>query len=76
MQICNDYGVMLANYSPGLLGIKNKERTFDDDPFEIVGNLFNPAKEPQVLDDLRQQGDDRQRLTPESVILIHPFVPG
>ena len=56
MQICNDYSIMLANYSPGLLGVKNKERFFDDDPFEIIGNLFSLSQEPQVLDNLRQQG--------------------
>lgn len=56
MQICNDYSIMLANYSPGLLGVKNKERFFDDDPFEIIGNLFSLSQEPQVLDSLRQQG--------------------
>jgi hypothetical protein len=55
MQIINDYNVMLANYSPGLLGIENDTRKFDDDPFDIIENLFDPKKEPQVLDDLRQQ---------------------
>lgn len=55
MQIINDYNAMLTNYSPGLLGIENDIRKFDDDPFDIIENLFDPKQEPQVLDNLRQQ---------------------
>ena len=56
MQLINDYSTMLTNYSPGLLGIINDNRGLDDDSFEIVGNLFDPIKEPKVLDELRSQG--------------------
>jgi len=49
---------MLTNYSPGLLGIENDIRKFDDDPFNIIENLFDPKQEPQVLDNLRQQAAD------------------
>jgi len=58
MQIINDYNAMLTNYSPGLLGIENDIRKFDDDPFNIIENLFDPKQEPQVLDNLRQQAAD------------------
>ena len=57
MQILHDFNIILTDYSPALLGIVNDERKFDDDPFDIIGNIFDPLQEPSILDDIRRESE-------------------